>query len=188
MKSSCLQARVNLAYIDEDILLSDDRSKGARYLMQPSPFAKLVQLAGILPGDLVLDVGAGTGYSAAVLSRLAKSVVALENDKALADQAESVLAEMGCDNVSVVRGALPAGHPARAPYDVIFIGGGVGAVPEALIDQLREGGRLVVVEGTGNAGVARLYLKSNGVVSGRRAFNAAVKPLPGFEREVTFEF
>ena len=123
-----------------------------------------------------------------MLSRLAKSVVALENDKLLADEADSALAGIGCDNVSLVRGALSAGHPARAPYDVIFVGGSVEEVPEALFGQLREGGRLVVVEGTGNAGVARLYVKSNGFVSGRRAFNAAVKPLPGFERESTFEF
>ena len=114
------QARANLAYIDEDILLSDDRREGARYLMQPSPFAKLIQLAEILPGDVVLDVGAATGYSAAVLSHLAKSVVALENDKLLADRVDSALAGIGCDNVSLVRGVLSAGHPARAPYDVIF--------------------------------------------------------------------
>lgn len=181
-------ARHNLAYIDEDILLSGGRGKGARYLMQPSPFAKLVQLAEIQPDDTVLDVGAATGYSAAVLSRLAKSVVALENDKSLADHAESALSEQGCDNVSLVRGPLAAGYSAGAPYDVIFLDGCVEKIPDGLVDQLREGGRLVAVEGTGNAGVARLYLKSNGVVSGRRAFNAAVKPLPGFERESAFEF
>ena len=65
---------------------------------------------------------------------------------------------------------------------MIFVGGSVEEVPEALLAQLKEGGRLVAVEGSGNAGVARLYVKSNGSVTGRRAFNAAVKPLPGFER------
>ncbi len=180
--------RANLSYIDEHILLSDSRDSEPRFLMQPSPFAKLVQLAEIMPGDTVLDVGTGTGYSAAVLSRLAKSVIALESDAALADQAKSTLAQMGCGNVSVVRGPLPRGHAAGAPYDVIFVGGYVEEVPEALVSQLAEGGRLVVVEGAGNAGVARLYLKSDGVVTGRRSFNAAVKPLPGFERESTFEF
>ena len=84
--------------------------------------------------------------------------------------------------------ALQAGHPAQAPYDVIFVGGSVEKLPAALVAQLKEGGRLVVVEGRGNAGVARLYLKSNGIVTGRRAFNAAVKPLPGFERTPAFEF
>ena len=121
--------RRNLAYIDEDILISDEREGAPRYLMEPSPFAKLAQLAEIRPGDAVLDVGAGTGYCAAVLSRLARSVVALESDDSLAEQATSALASLGYDNVSVVRGALPAGHPAGAPYDVIFVGGSVEELP-----------------------------------------------------------
>ena len=177
-----------LAYIDEDLLISGEAGKGARYLMEPSPFAKLVQLAAIRPGDFILDVGAGTGYSAAILSRLASSVIALESDAALADQATATLAGLGYDNVAVVKGPLQAGYPSQAPYDVIFVGGCVEELPDALLAQLKEGGRLIAVEGGGNAGVARLYVKSNGIVSGRRAFNAAVKPLPGFERVRVFEF
>ena len=181
-------SRKALSYIDENILISDRSGQGARYLMKPSPFAKLVQLAEIGPNDKILDVGAGTGYSAAVLSRLAKSVVALESDASLADRATTTLSSLGYDNVSVVRGELMAGHKAGAPYDVIIVEGSVGELPEALPAQLAEGGRLVVVEGRGNAGVARIYLKSNGVATGRRVFNAAVKPLPGFETAPAFEF
>ena len=88
----------------------------------------------------------------------------------------------------MLRGELKAGHKAGTPYDVIFVGGSVDELPDTLLAQLAEGGRLVVVEGHGNAGVARIYLKSNGVATGRRAFNAAVKPLPGFERAPAFEF
>jgi protein-L-isoaspartate(D-aspartate) O-methyltransferase len=156
--------------------------------MEASPFAKLVQLAEILPSDFVLDVGCGTGYSAAVLSRLAGSVVALESNAALADAAASTLSTLGCGNVAVARGSLEEGHPPAAPYDVIFVGGSIDAAPVRLFDQLKEGGRLVAVEGRGNAGVARLFLKTNGVVAGRRGFNAAIKPLPGFERAAVFEF
>ena len=178
-------ARRALAYIDDNILLSED---GARYLMKPSPFAKLVQLAEIGPNDSILCVGAATGYSAAVLSHLAKSVVALESDAALADKAAATLAGLGHDNVTVVKGPLPAGCAAHAPFDVIIVEGSVDELPQTLTAQLAEGGRLVVVEGRGNAGVARIYVKASGVVAGRRAFNAAVKSLPGFERAPAFEF
>lgn len=181
------EARKALAYIDDDILLTREGA-GARYLMEPSPFAKLVQLADVGPGDRVLDVGAGTGYSSAVLSRLAKSVVALESDESLADKAAATLARLGCDNVSVVRGPLQAGHQEGAPYDVIVVEGSVDELPQTLLDQLGEDGRLVVVEGRGAAGAGRIYLKSKHVATGRKAFNAAVKPLPGFERTPEFEF
>jgi len=161
---------------------------GARYLMEPSPLAKLLQLAEIDASDSVLDVGCGTGYCAALLSRLAKSVIALESDAGLAETAKAELSAQGCDNVAVVTGPLPQGHAAKAPYNVILIGGSVEEVPAALLGQLAEGGRLVAVEGQGNAGVARLFFKAGGVVTGRRAFNAAIKPLPGFERVRAFEF
>ncbi len=180
-------ALCDLAYIDEDIRISSG-SDNPRFLMEPSPLARLLQLAEVDESDTVLDVGCGTGYSAAILSRLARSVIALESDPKLADRATATLAEIGRDNVIVVAGALRDGHAANAPYDVIFIGGSVEEVPETLFKQLAEGGRLVAVEGHGNAGVARVFLKTSGVVTGRRAFNAAIKPLPGFERIRVFEF
>lgn len=178
-----------LAYIDEDLryAVTADADQ-PRYLMEPSPFAKLAQLAEIKSSDFVLDVGCGTGYSSAVLSRLASSVIALESDTTLAARATETLSSLGYDNVVVVSGALPAGYPSQAPYDVIFVGGSVEQVPEALLAQLKEGGRLVAVEGRGNAGVAAVYLKNAATVTARKAFNAAVKPLPGFNRTREFEF
>jgi len=88
----------------------------------------------------------------------------------------------------IVSGELQAGYPSEAPYDVIVIEGAVDFVPDALLGQLKDGGRLVAVEGRGNAGVARIYVKENGVASGRGVFNTAVRPLPGFERVAQFEF
>ncbi|MCO5062827.1 MAG: protein-L-isoaspartate O-methyltransferase [Rhizobiaceae bacterium] len=178
----------SLAYIDEDIALTEGEGGAPRFLMESSPFAKLVQLAEIQPSDLVLDVGCATGYSSAVLSRLSGQVIALESDAELARRATETLSALGCDNVAVVEGPLQEGYPAEAPYDAIILEGAVGAVPGALLDQLKEGGRLVAVEGYGNAGKARIYLKTGGKVTGRYAFNAAIKPLPGFEIVRGFEF
>ncbi len=176
-----------LAYIDEDIRIAEGDG-GARFLMEPSPLARLLQLAEIKSRDSVLDVGCGTGYSSAILSHVAGSVTALESDPALAGKARETLAALGCDNVSVVEGVLRDGWKAAAPYDVIVLQGSIDELPEPLQAQLAEGGRLVAVEGRGNAGVARIFLNTDGVVTGRRAFNAAIRPLPGFERSRVFEF
>lgn len=181
--------RKSLAYMDEDLeIAAPNDSSPARYLMEPAQFGKLVQLAGVKPSDLVLDIGCATGYSTAVLSRISSFVIALESDSQLAELAESTLADLDCVNVSVVTGPLQQGHPAEAPYDVIFLGGAVEEVPAALLDQLAEGGRLVAVIGHGNAARAHLFVKDAGVVSSRSAFNAAIKPLPGFEKEIGFVF
>src|SRR5690606_10940815 len=109
-------------------------------------------------------------------------------DPDLARHATDTLARLGYDNVAVVEGALTAGYDAEAPYDVIFVGGAVDEVPGSQLGQLKEGGRLVAVVGRGNAGVAHVYLRSGGQVSARRVFNAAVRPLPGFERAPAFQF
>ncbi|QRI65881.1 protein-L-isoaspartate O-methyltransferase [Shinella sp. PSBB067] len=172
-----------LAYIDNDVQIAP-----GRYLMEPSPLAKLVQLAEIAPGDVVLEVGCGTGYASAVLSKLGSSVVALESDAALAATATETLARLGYDNVAVVTGDLEAGYAPEAPYDVIFVHGAVEVLPGALFSQLRDGGRLVVVEGYGNASQARLYIKEGGRVAERNVFNTAVKPLPGFRKVKEFVF
>ena len=178
-----------LAYIDEDVEIAPaDETGVARYMMEASPFARLIQLAGVGPSDFVLDVGCASGYSAAVLSLVAGSVIALEESAELVEAAQSNLDRLGYHGVAVVEGPLAAGCKSEAPYDVIMMEGSVEEVPAALFDQLKDGGRLVVVEGNGNAAIAKIYQKSGTVVSGRRAFNAAVKPLPGFERAAEFEF
>lgn len=179
----------DLAYVDEDIAVHVD-AVGAfkRYLMEPMSMARLVQLAGVTKDDIVLDVGCGTGYSTAILSELCNSVVALECDETLAAQAEERLTSLNYDNVVVVAGPLENGYSGEGPYDVIFIGGAIDDIPEALQSQLKEGGRMVGVVGEGNGGSAYLYTKNGGLVSGRPVFNCAVKPLPGFQRKAVFEF
>ena len=164
----------SLAYIDDDLMIrAPSADAPARYLAEPMILARLVQLADIEEGDHVLDVGAGTGYSAALISRLAQQVVALEEDADLAAAATATLADLGVHNVAVMQGKLAGGWAPEAPYDVILVNGSVDLVPQVLFDQLKEGGRLIAVVGHGGAGRASVFTKVAGSVSQRVAFNAA---------------
>jgi protein-L-isoaspartate(D-aspartate) O-methyltransferase len=178
-----------LAYIDEDILVKEaGNGSPARYLMEPGPLARLVQIAGIEPSAIVLDVGCGTGYSTAILARLANSVLAVECDPELAASASQTLVDLGIANAAVVTGRLEEGYPSEGPYDVIFVGGAMDVVPETLLSQLKDGGRLVGVVGYGQAAVATLFTRSGAEIGRRIAFNAHVRPLPGFSRPKAFVF
>lgn len=180
--------RRGLAYVDCDLLLQEGNGAPERWLMRPMPFARMLQAAAIEPDDVVLDVGCGTGYSTAVMARLANAVVALEEDEALARTATTTLSETGVSNAAVVTGPLTAGYPSEGPYDVIVLEGAVDEVPQTLLAQLRDGGRLVAVVGRGGAAAAMLYRAAAGSTSGRSLFNVAVPPLPGFARPKTFVF
>ncbi|MBD8650210.1 protein-L-isoaspartate O-methyltransferase [Rhizobium sp. CFBP 13726] len=171
----------SLAYIDNDVEICP-----GRFLMEASPLAKLLQLAAITKSDTVLEVGTGSGYISALLSLLAKSVVSIESDEALAEQAIANLA--GAHNVTVVTGDMERGVSDQGPYDVIFIAGSIEDVPAELSAQLKDGGRLVAVLGYGNAAQATLFVKEQGALSKSAHFNASIKPLPGFRRAKDFVF
>jgi len=183
-----------LAYIDAalDVWPSVDGAP-ARSLLAPVVLARLVQLASVEATDSVLDVGCATGYSTAVLARLAKSVTGVEVEPELAAAARANLAELGIGNAAVVEGELPRGAPEGAPFDVILLNGAVAEVPETLLLQLKEGGRLVAIvagehEGRRRQPKAYLFVKIDGETSGVPQFDANAKALPGFAPEPSFTF
>jgi protein-L-isoaspartate(D-aspartate) O-methyltransferase len=171
------------AYSDGDVSLGQGRA-----LLRPAVLGKLIQGADVRPGDHVLDVGCGTGYSAAVLAHMGASVVALEEDADLARRAEAVLAGAGAGRVTVVRGPLTAGWPAAAPYDLILLDGAIEVAPDALGRQLKPNGRLAAVFGRGPAAKAMIYRSIEGHLVGRPIFDAAAPPLPGFAAPPAFVF
>lgn len=178
-----------IAYMDEDIPIRDASSAGERHLMLPMVLARLVQLAEIEAGDVVLDVGCCLGYSTAILARLADAVVSLECDEDMANAAIEILVDQGVDNAAVVTGPLNEGYPSQGPYDAIVLNGSVPSVPESLLRQLKDGGRLVAVVTEGALGRARLFIRHGDVFAERVAFDATVAPLPGFDvREPAFVF
>lgn len=174
-----------IAYTDEDISLGDGRC-----LMEPVVLARLLQAADIDSNDIALDVGCGSGYEAAVLAKIASTVVAVESDADFVKSATAVLSDLGIDNVAVMDADLTDGYPAQGPYNVILINGAVEAIPSSLLDQLAEGGRLVAVvrSATSPLGTAVLCTRQNGVVGERALFDANVPVLPGFAAPPRFVF
>jgi protein-L-isoaspartate(D-aspartate) O-methyltransferase len=148
--------------------------------------AKLVQLLDIGPGCIALDVGTGTGYSAALLARLARTVVALECDADLAAQAQRALSEQSVDNVIVRQGSLIDGAKAEAPFDAILLNGAVPEIPAALLAQLKDGGRLAAIVAAGQRSQAMLWQRTGETCDGRAIFDAAAALLPGFEKKAEF--
>jgi protein-L-isoaspartate(D-aspartate) O-methyltransferase len=174
--------KAGLAYLDLDVPVFAAADRAAtRCLLKPMVLAKLIQAADIAAGDSVLDVGCATGYSSALLGRLAGSVMALEENKALAQHAADGLAELRVGHVAVASGTLTAGWSGAGPYDVILLNGAVEVEPTALFAQLKPGGRLLCIRGSAShAGKAMLYYNDDGDISGRPLFDAAAPLLPGF--------
>jgi protein-L-isoaspartate(D-aspartate) O-methyltransferase len=179
-----------LAYMDEGIeVFPATDGTPARYLLAPMVLARLVQLAAVEPQDAVLDVGCATGYSTAVLARLGRQVIGLEPEPELAAAARGNL--RGLANADIVESALVRGCPERGPYEVILLNGSVPAPPQALIAQLKEGGRLAAIlarGGSGTQGKAYLFVKAGGEPSGVPHFDAGARLLPGFSPEPCFSF
>lgn len=163
------------AYVGENIDLGD-----GRVILEPRTLAKMLDALDIRGDEMVLDVGAALGYSSAVIARMAEVVVAVEEDDAMASEAQTTLLENGADSVIVHHGPLAEGAPEHGPYDVISIQGAVEDVPQTLLDQLKDGGRVVALFSEGALGVVRLGYKTDGHVNWRDVFNANAPVIRGF--------
>jgi protein-L-isoaspartate(D-aspartate) O-methyltransferase len=176
-----------MAYLDLDLDVSDGGA-AKRFLIKPVVIAKMLQAAEIGDTDHVLVAGCATGYTAAVVARLAGQVTATESDQAHVAKAKDVLAQLGLANVTF-RAADPAdGDPANAPYDVIVLDGATEIAPDRLYGQLKEGGRLVGVFAMTRPPRAMIVTRSHGDFGNRALFDAAVPVLPGLERRPEFVF
>ena len=169
------------AYADAVLDLGQGRS-----MLEPRTFGKMLDAVDIQDKELVLDLGCGLGYSAAVIGRIAEAVVAIEENENMAMEAEEILATEGCLNVAVVQGELAQGAAQHAPFDVIMIEGAVDEIPVAVVSQLAEGGRMVAVFSQKGQGVVRVGHKTEGCMSWRFACNAYAPVLNGFQKAYAF--
>ena len=177
-------SRRSVAYTDEAIPVAP-----GRFLPPPMETARMYQMAEPTPDDLVLLVGAATGYGGAVLGRLVSAVVALESDSALVEMAEQALSTAEVNNVVMAEGPLAEGWEKQAPYDIIIFEGAISKVPDALLEQLAPNGRLVAaIVGANGIPIATILRKTPGTVAAEPVFDAIIPLLPGFEPEREFVF
>ncbi len=174
------------AYADRDLVM--DEAVPGRRMMEPVRLARLINALPLGPEAKVMVVGGGTGYSAAILSRLAASVVVVEGDAALANKARSGLADVGATNVTVVEAKLTDGCPSAGPYDAILVDGSVEVAPDSLVKQLATGGMLATIERDERVSRATLYERVGDSVTQWPRFDAWAAVLPGFERKREFVF
>lgn len=169
------------AYVGENIDIG-----GGRVVLEPRTLAKMLDAANVQSSDVVLDLGCGLGYSTAVLARMAEFVVAIEDDAARAQEAQTILSGHGVDNAAVFEGPLAEGAAKNGPYDLIILQGAIETFPDTLSEQVKEGGRVAAIFAEGALGVVRLGQKIDGVMNWRMIFNAGAPVLPGFARESAF--
>jgi len=176
----------SVAYVDEDLILED-----GRIMMEPVIIARMIEKVSVQPEDVVLNIGDDTGYSSAILSMLATTVITVETKPGQLDSARQVWAECSYCNVAALPGDLNEGCPEHAPYNVIFLNGSVAEVPQIFLAQLSVGGRLIAVLRPYGAkmGVMTLIERvGDGKYASRALFDAATPYMPGFEPRPDFIF
>ncbi len=174
-------AQREASYVGELIELGEGRC-----ILEPRTLAKMLDAVNITNDEIVLDIAPALGYSTAVAARMAQLVVAVEEDETLASEAQTILSEADVDNAIVHEGPLMQGAAEHGPYDVVMVQGGVEHVPDTLLDQIKEHGRIVCLFMEGDLGTVRIGHKSSGRVTWRYAFNASAPVIPAFHAECAF--
>ncbi len=169
----------HLAYLDQSVPLPGT----GRALMTPMVVIRMIQALALQPGDAALEYGGGTGYGAAVMASMGAAATLWEPDAEAAALAGPALKRADSGTV-----ALAATRPADHSFDVILVGGACETGPDELFSLLRDGGRLIAVEGLGRAAQVKLYQKSGKIVSGRPVFDAAAPILAEFRKAPAFVF
>lgn len=169
------------AYMGKNLDMRD-----GRVLLEPRTLAKMLDALDIQKNELVLDVAAGLGYSSAVIARMAEAVISVEDSEARVDEAQTILSEHNVDNVVMQAGPLGEGAAEHGPYDVILVQGGVEELPNSLLDQLKDGGRIACVRMTGALGDVQIGHKLDGEITWRSIFNAGAPVLSDFVRAKAF--
>jgi len=174
-----------IAYVDEDLPLP-----GGRCMMEAMVLARLIQALAVGKDDNVLVVGASTGYGAAIMARLAGSVIAVETRTQMVEKAQETLVSIGTDNAVAIKGRLTEGFANEGPYDAILIEGAVETMPERILEQLGNGGRLVAVWRPEDAavGVASIWTKAGNEFVRKPLFDAQVPVLDEFRCKRDFVF
>ena len=172
-----------LAYIDTSVEIVP-----GRFLVAPMIIAKMIQESNIKSEEIVLDIACGTGYSTAVLAHLAGTVVGIESNDMLVEQASQILSDLEIDNAAVIKGSPVDGYSNQGPYDVIILNGSIDFVPQKLLDQLSDYGRLVCVEGTRSLGKAVQYQKLGMSYARKELFDASIPAIPELTKSEGFVF
>ncbi len=159
---------------------------GGRVVFDPRVLAKMLDIVDIKPDELVLEIGCGLGYGTAVMARMAEAVIAVEEDENLVREAEANLVSQSADNAYVVQGELAKGAAKHGPYDLAVFSGSVEQVPDAIADQLKDGGRIVAVFADNMAGSCMLGIKTGRKIAWRTMFDATAPILPGFRKSQEF--
>ena len=173
----------SIAYGDMELEVAPGRT-----LLRPRYLAKLIQALAPTPKDKALELAGATGYGAAVLAGCVREVITLDPNPDLSFAASAALEQGKVRGVKAVSQPVPEGWADGAPYDIIILNGAAEFVPDAWLDQLKDGGRLGVIVRDGAAGQARIYLKAGSACAYRVAFDAAPPVAPALTKQRTFAF